>query len=379
MPDRGWPRRLFAASLLLAGCREAPKPTTSADTVWAMDSVWTRAGEELHGVGPVAIANGWIVARARNRGGPEVLAARTDDLSLRRVGRVGRGPGEYVSVGDIAARGDTVFVLDGVIGQLHKYIMGEAVRHDTSWTLPRGLGDPRRVFVADDSGFIIAFVRRPARSPDGVVVRETTTVARVPRAAGPQSVIGVFPGDESVITNRQLLTPAFRTGGYYQLTSRGVVAADGRTGAVDLYLPTGDRRQLVAPDTSDRRVTAQETARWFAQVEENARRGKRDPAADRLLAELALSVWKGGPSRPFYEGIISDGHTTALQLYELGDPDTLTWLVIDSAGATRGQWKVPRHLSLKHISGDTVIAISRDSLDIESFVTLRARRTQPPR
>lgn len=367
------------------GCGGGGEPSAAPPSEWQIDSVWALRPDDLARIRLMRVASGRLLAT--ERGNPSLMAIRLRDDSALVFGRPGQGPGDLVSITDVFVRKDSVFVLDGTYGRLQRFVLGAgSARADGMWSLPRGFGTAMRVFVHRSGAIVVAFssgAPRRGTVPDMQVFRDSLLLVEFDRQSlGTGRIIGSVPGMEYVFVTmpdvpRTFAVPPFSATTHFEMLDTGIVVADGRTGAVSLRRWDGAVTLLAPPDTAYAPVLDHELAASRARAESAAVRvSMRDPAAGeraRRLASAATEVWGGRPPRPRLEGLLTDGRTVAVQRYAFGDPASVEWDMMRIDGTPLGRMVVPGRLRFFHLANDTIAAVSRDSLDVESLLLLRFR------
>jgi len=76
--------------------------------------------------------------------------------------------------------------------------------------------------------------------------------------------------------------------------------------------------------------------------------------------------------RPFCEVVITDGSETLIQHFAPGSADVVEWSLLGQDG-TLGTFKLGRATELHSLRNREVLAVGRDSLDVEHALVLRIR------
>ncbi|MEX0892777.1 MAG: 6-bladed beta-propeller [Gemmatimonadota bacterium] len=239
-----------------------------------------------------------------------------------------------------------VFVFDSA-GRLAQAFGGEGQG-------PGEFGSPRDIHVRGDSIYVIdtsPFSRRLSLFVDGTLTRDWS--------------LGHVPGIFARIAVRGDGTPILAGAGERNALPAGIPAA-----------PVFYRDSIAMMALPE----AAELAQWEEAVEAQAQRVQ-FPDRGRASAQVGIDRWGGSIPRPIFEDLISDDALTAVQRYEFGPTHPTDWLVLDAAGDSVGGWQLPAHIRLLSLEGDRVLALARDSLDVESIIVFgivaRARITRP--
>jgi hypothetical protein len=289
---------------------------------------------------------------------------------------LGAGPGEVEALTDIFLAHDSLFVLDALSRRLLAFHDGRSVG---TWIIRDTRDIPERILVRADGSVVVAFATpaTEARAESTTVVRGRIRFRLARRHGSELMWVDLFnvAGKEqfSIRTDEGVLhgLPAFWTTTSYDLFETGVATADGRTGSLEIRDWNGQVRGLASPwATAPRQVTDEELKAMRVRVDIVARR--RPDIQYREYAEAALTVWGSKPPRPFVEGLVSDGASVAVQLYEYADAKPQTWLVFDArSGRWRGEFILPPTTRVLSYRQGIVAVVARDSLDVESVVLLR--------
>jgi len=368
---------LLTVALALPGCGGAgdeERDSAPVEPILALDTVRVIENERL-----------WRVRTARpgpagstvvlNGGSVEVFVFDSAGRLAQVFGGEGQGPGEFgTSPRDIHVRGDSIYVIDhsNFTRRLSLFVDGALAR---DWSLGHIPGIFVRVAVRDDGTPIVAGERDampPGIPAAPIFIRDSIAMMVLPEPAGaPAEILLTLPGVERMVRpvaeSYGVSLPSFRTDLSYAMTSTGVVGVDHRTGGVVRWNWTGGSVIVRPPPAERRLVSAAELAQREEAVEAQAQRMQ---FSDRFRASARASVdrWEGSIPRPVFEDLISDGTLTAVQRYEFGLTHPTDWLVLDAAGDSVGGWQLPAHIRLLTLEGDCVLALARDSLDVESII-----------
>jgi hypothetical protein len=385
-----WPRIKFmvvAALAVTAACSPGDNAggdelpgTPAGPRVIVMDTAWRMSSELLVRVRAMRMSGDRLVAA--NGGSEQVLLVNVPDGRITTLGRAGRGPGDFMSVTDLAIRGDSILVLDGLSKRIQLFVaVGDSARLERVWTLPSE-GIPQRVFILSDNSVAVSIRSGPPRFTAVAplkVFRDTTRVSILGERAGQLSQIAAFPAQEYIYDEMpRLIQPPFSTTAYHELGDSGITVADGRTGEVAIHAWDASRKTVLIPAKAPEVISDADLDAWKARIDARAARinaraeRDRDPVDYTRMAHSALSAFDGGrPVRPWYSGILSDSRVLAIQRYQPDEADGIAeYEFLNPAGQARGTWEVPPHIRVMGIHGDTVLAVSRDSLDVESLLIL---------
>jgi len=356
-----------------AGCESPGVATVGESAVFVLDTVATIRSDEFNRIRTVRFAGENLAIL--NEGPRQVLIVDRAGQILRRIGRLGRGPGEFQALTDGVWHEDTLYVLDALAHRIHVF-SGDSLKREILLRDAGGIAE--RLFVI--GGQLVLVETMPARfpgSPPNRVVRDSIRVL-VADAASPSTWREVirFPGSERffqpVGQGNLPGRPAFWTTTLVELTSSGVHAADGRSGAIWLFR-WNDFEREVWRESLDSVPYVSDSDLALAEERIDALASRRPDIQFREFARASLNVWGGRIPRPFYENVVSDGRVVAVQLYEYSDtPAVIEWAVLAASGGQLGQWRTAPTVRLVGIRGANVVAIATDSLDVESVLLLRS-------
>lgn len=331
----------------------------------------------------------WYVDRIRIVGdGFLVLAGGSDEILhfdetgrlVRAFGQKGEGPGEFGDARDLVARGDSVWVVDSLLRRISLFVWEE---FRDSWSIPAGAGAAERLHVAGDLTIVAA--QGPSSvgwvPPGPHFHRTSMEVFRtgVPLDGSWERLLA-FRGQERQVTHirggMHHSLPPFGTSTSYEVTARGIIGVDHRTGRIALWSWAGEettvRAGVDSTYVSDRELRRFEQRRDSHLARLTTLGHSSEDAL--LVSQAAIDRWNGRIPRPVYEDLVSDGELIAVERYNPGDEDPRSWVVLDREGTMLGEFTVPAGVRIRAMDGWTFAAMARDSLDVESILVLRAVR-----
>ncbi|HVG43316.1 MAG TPA: hypothetical protein VM890_01260 [Longimicrobium sp.] len=289
--------------------------------------------------------------------------------AVKRYGRSGRGPGEFVAMAGVwAGRGDTVWVYDMDLSRV------------TPFTPEGGFGSPVQVPPGDVGGLVTLRGRFADGAYLGVVVRG---YAGPQQRTGPRpdsmSVVRVAPGTDPAPLARIFFTQSFvdASGGVVSVpfASWGVAAGWsggywlGETGRYELrrYDPRGRLEMVIRRQVSPVRVTSADVDRELARWTEGGRMDA--AAARRTLAELPI------PRRfPVFSRVVAaaDGGLW-VQDHPGGDEAAAApvWTAFGADGRIAARVTLPRGAKLVEASAGHLVAIVTDEDGVEGVTLYR--------
>lgn len=372
---------LLCCCALVAGCGDANSRVRRTPGSVHLDTIWRLTSEELNRVGGAVLHDGSLFVA--NVGNSQVLAIDLKTENVSTIGRAGRGPGEFLSITDVVVGDSLVYILDALGSRVLRFVLGAVPQFDSLWALPPEMGAAEQIATDGQGRLFVSFLKSTASTGNVstmVVWRDSVRVVELDRSgAEGHRVVATFPGNEYYygVTDdgkRWLGVPAFGTGSYYAYVDGGVFVADARTGVVTTHAWSGQSSVVQLALQEQRKMAASdEIAEWLERVNVRAARLP-DGEEYRRLANVSLEVWKGAPPLPLFEGIAGGSGVVLIQLYAFGTRDSVEWRVVDARSGTEASTMLPGNLRLMTATGDTVVAVGRDSLGVETILLLQMRK-----
>lgn len=315
---------------------------------------------------------------------PEVLIFGSGGNLLRRLGRAGDGPGEFITVASVVrlAR-DTVAVWDPYRRRVSIYATDGNLGHelDLSTVAPIAAGNAGSTafnsgytrLLRTSSGDLVLFGEGAiGTAEEPGVVRPTLPTMRISRQGEMLGEYGSFPGMEVVLPSGLPRPLAKRT--YGTTVGEGVLVGTGEA-EVRQYGPSGLLERIVRWPDGDRTVTGPHLSRWtdfVAEQPEMAEMIAALPRADRFPAHAEIL---GSPSGPI---LVSD-YPGPLGVWPLRREDDAPepvrprirvparpWSVYNTDGRMEARLETPEGFEPYSLSGDTIWGVFTDELDVES-------------
>lgn len=385
---------LFVGSaLLLAGCSSGDAPGGAEPVVrdsagvvivehpetWPEGPVWTVDIDEavylegdLHQVrGGVVLADGTIVV-----GEASSRRLRFHDAQgalIRTVGRDGEGPGEFRSLGLVAAwPGDSIAVWDMQLRRISVFAgdgtLGHSFSLRTSDEVP--FANVRGIH-ADGSMFATGFARMGDGPPQGRAWTPSPTY----RFERDGSLVGALPAEQASEGYYEHLNGGFRVwsalfplGVHVAAGPEVLVEAPNRSWEIRVRRPSGDLARIVRRSGAPERITeAMHRAAAEAQMalstqadEEHRRRlmgmpvPERVPAYGMVIVDRLDRIW------------VAD--------YEWApDGPEAHWTVLDAEGGFVARARLPARLIPHEIGDGRILGVLRDEFDVEHAVLMPLR------
>ncbi|MEW5927216.1 MAG: 6-bladed beta-propeller [Gemmatimonadota bacterium] len=285
---------------------------------------------------------------------------------LRTIGREGGGPGEFMTLGSLAAHGDSLVVGDYDNRRVSVFAPdGKLVR-----TVPL------------DAGGTEAFIRTLGPFRDGSVLlasenitdqsglsRDSVTYLRLGPAGGSPRQLGRFPGDER-FTQAQEGGPvntgprAFGRSAAVAAVPDGFFYGSSDRLEIGRYDESGKLLRLVRAPHSPRPVTPADVESF----KEVRRRVLQDPRRARLrpLIEKSLAAMPYPETMPAHGEIRADpAGGLWVSDFRVSPDDAGRWTVFDPEGRMLGTVATPARFRVFDVGTDYVLGVWRDDMDVE--------------
>ncbi|MDE2876966.1 MAG: hypothetical protein OXU69_14890 [Gemmatimonadota bacterium] len=382
--NASWPRRgvRVGACLMLAagGCEpQSPEVGTLAGAAadLAVDTVTVVHSDLFFRIRSVRqIADGGLAVM--NRGSRSLLLLDSRGDPAGTIGRLGEGPGDFLSVTDLDTKGDSILVLDAFARRVQLFHRASLV--DT-WSLREITGTLAQVTFSPDGAPVVSATREsPYPDPEDAmkVLREPVELYRIDDPATEIEIPVEIPGDEYFVVfvaargGWRYGVPAFGAGATYDLTGTGVVAADARSGRVVSFPWGGQAVRTLRPSSPPEAMSEHQLDRLWASADTVARRL---PDRDDYMTYVreAVEVWGESVPRPYYSAVISDGSETLLRHFTSGPADLSEWSLLAEDGELLGTFSLDRDTQLFSLQNREILGVGKDSLDVEHVIVGRIR------
>jgi hypothetical protein len=318
-----------------------------------------------------------------DRGSGEVRLFDRSGSFVRRLGRRGQGPGEFVSLAHVRSVGkDSVVAVDGVGGRLTVFdAAGNVTRTFSATVQATGATPsqrPQAMTVLPGSfadGAFMAFQR--ASPPSGEkpsVIRDTMVVRLFSAMGAPLNEIGRFPGAE-MVRIRQMISSSPSGGATLSVRSTSVLfgretffaigrdvmyVGDGTTYEISGYDRSGRLLRIIRAAEPSQAVTQAMVAQSYAAAAEAVGRPV-TPVATGPNSPPVASVL------PAYGGLRVDAANRLwVKNYPLPRDSASRWTIFDAQGKRLGILAIPANFDPMHIGVDSVAGVWRDDLGVES-------------
>lgn len=298
----------------------------------------------------------------------QLFVFASDGSVIRRLGRKGRGPGEFEHIQSVRVLpGDSVYVFDASLERATVFAPG-ANRPASSINLgSNSMLFPWWIGPLPTKGRIFAAYRAGFTDDDwNGKPRNRKEILRILNADGSLQRDSVLASNEAEV----LFFRGQFSGVTYNPFGRGTVYALGGddhlytawTGALEIsvYSPDGRRVRTIRPAIipSPRPITSADRDSLVAALAKNI------PAAQvrRTLAEIGSDSWP-----LFREIVVDDARNVWLGLLgKHGEP--VHWAAFDQAGAQVASMDLPENVSLRVVRGGRAYGIELDPDDVPRVV-----------
>lgn len=280
-------------------------------------------------------------------GGQRLLFFGPDGEFRKRVGRRGRGPGEFENIGWLALQRGSLIVYDQRLIRASVYTdAGEFVRL-VSLVAPAGHRATPEMIGAFGDGSFLAWVRLRAAPPQGGVglVRPNALLTRHDSTGAYIDSIAVVLGTEIAIVQGVVAQPVFARNTLFAVGPSGFYVSNNETFAVDAFSVDGTLVRTIKMTHKPIPITE---------------------------GDLLRAVPAGGPeipTPPFFPAIASlivdDVGRIWVEQFTQDSTQPATWFVFDEAGTQVAEVEFDGRLRPTHIGAGFVLGVWRDSLDVE--------------
>lgn len=316
---------------------------------------------------------GFVVA---NAGSGQLYWFDSTGKRVAVAGRKGQGPGEYLSIRDIAVtRGDNVVVMDD--GTRRVTILGPGGKVTSTITLQApfdGGGGPTRMTALSDGTVIVGYseVTQMSPRPDASYFRQRLfsyspagVLRRGPGFGIPESehFVQEVPAEMGRVAYWNL---AFGRIMSVRADSTNILIGDGTDWSVEVRRADGTLRRT------------HRVARPLAEVTERDRDGYRQAAltgvkpAQRLVVERMTREMPFPSRKPAYRRFeVDDVHAIWIEAWPEPGTTAIEWIRLDRARRTATAFSIPRSFRPFAFAGGRVYGVWRDADDVEHVKAYR--------
>jgi hypothetical protein len=318
----------------------------------------------------VRLSDGRVVVA--DGGAKEVRLFSAAGRVLHSFGRVGQGPGEFMSVGSLIASADTLFLADWINKRITPYLV------DGTLLGARRMTDVRVSVIGrlSDGRWIVSTGFTPTLEGPQRLYQDTLHLGWLgPDASGAVHWLGAFPGTAFFVYNPANQSHGLAVGSAPLGPERVAgVSGDrvlvGSTGssAVEVFDAGGRAESITLPLAP---VALSDSD--IATVRNAALAEQRDDFGRRFVTALF-----GGENlprnRPLYQALIAGVHGETWIIPFSGLPQQETYVVVDRAGRVIGRAGVPPHFKLLQAGRDFLLGVATDELGVEQVQEYRLDR-----
>lgn len=358
--------------LSLQGCK--PAPAADAPLVFGVTEV-TRSGAdvEFSRITDIGVdTHGLVYA---GDGLQRVLVLDERGQLVRELGRMGGGPGEFQSIGNVhLLPGDSLFVYDGLAHRATVYLPNsERVAYTTLFPEP-GFSFPMDIEPWGD-GSIIGHFRRISGDVPIAGQRRDDVIRLLNRDGSIQRdtiITVVEPEVQKVRTERGegFFLPRWARQTLVRWDPAGNVYALWTDSArVHVYDDSGRERR-----SFDIRLSTERLPLTDATIDSVAQQNATQDIPARALTRAFRSRWK---TWPLVEGMLVDDQSRVWIQPVTHTPES-RWIAFDTTGKQVATLQLPRGVQPRLIRADRMYAVSSDSLDVQSLVVYRLEPSPTP-
>jgi len=323
-------------------------------------------------------------------GAAQVLVFDGGGRLLSRIGRKGKGPGEFDGITDVhACAGDTIVVAAGGNVNLFdpegRFLRRANYRRARAWTRYAGVSaDCRRALVDWDSDEPPLDRMGPVETTFGWLDVETEAVDTLARARLSEGWTRKLYGDIGTF-----FVPWGTVFTYAQVGDT-LVVGHGRTAEIRRYDPAGRLLSLFRWAERPRPVTREDRRRyeklrleslarmpdhpesrfWYPTLDEFPELPTDKPIFDRIVADDEGGIWlRAFPPESFGD---IDGHL------RVPAPTNRRWTVIAADGTWLGDVTLPDRFDLYTVARGRIYGVVKDSLDVQTVQVFRIRKPAGP-
>ncbi|MEX2284415.1 MAG: 6-bladed beta-propeller [Gemmatimonadota bacterium] len=284
-------------------------------------------------------------------GNEEVIVFNAQGKLLRRFGRAGHGPGEFLTPRALALADDTVFVLDR---RLHAFSTQGKPLYSINAEQRHGYLGAVSAFAHTTEGLMLGRTSSPQAPPtDGSPQIDTIRVWRRSRATGLflDSAV-VLPGQTAYPRGRGLFFPLlFGSTPHFAITPNSrLLYSRGDEYALDILSSGGEQVMLLQGDVPRIRLRRSEYDRAVRDREHRSQAGSHSNSEH---SEDASRYYRTLP-RPRYRAVLGrilagDDETVLIERLDLGPfdrkrTDAAHWDIVQLSGEIVGRFVMPTRL-----------------------------------
>ncbi|HEX6038303.1 hypothetical protein [Longimicrobium sp.] len=366
------PFLVLLAILSLEGCE--PAPVVDTPLTFEVTEVTRSAGDvEFSRITDIGVDTRGLVYAGD--GLQRVLVLDGRGRLVREFGRMGGGPGEFQSIGNVhLLPGDSLFVYDGLAHRATVYRPGsDRVAYTTLFPEP-GYSFPMDIEPWRDGSVIGHFRRINGDVPiagqrrddvirllnrDGSIQRDTVITVIEPEVQEVRTDRG--EGFFLPYWARQTLVRWDAQGNIYTLWTDSA--------RVHVYDVSGQERRSIPI-----RLDTQRLPLTDATIDSVAQQNATQDIPARALTRAFRSRWE---TWPLVENMLVDDRSRVWIQPVTHTPES-RWIAFDTTGKQVATLRLPRGVQPRLIQADRIYTVSSDSLDVQSLVVYRLEPSPTP-
>ena len=295
------------------------------------------------------------------------------------AGRKGGGPGEFRWVQALAVTGDSVLVYDPELGRLTLLAPNGDLRGTVQLAETGDQGHALHTHgLAGVMGGHLVLTPRvfmPGGGCDIGMCWDSAALLAYTMTGDVVDTVAEPVGEDVALGTNGFGIATFGAFSQEAVARAFLFVTDTRTYEIHAYRPDGRMRRVIRRAWQPRPVTSDDRDRWVRHYVLQSGASSVDdphvaslrhmleasPVADHMPALLMLkaepnsTLWVADCRAPWATG-------------------PMTWSVFDTAGIWLGQVRTPDRFTVLRLTGDAVLGVQRDSLDVQHFQVLRVNR-----
>lgn len=295
------------------------------------------------------------------------------------AGRPGGGPGEFRWLSTVTVTGDSVLAYDRRLGRLSVFGPDASLRGTVQLAEPGDARHPLHTYgfagVVDGRLVLAPRSFMPSGQSNVGTYWDSAAVlvydmdgALLGKTAEPM-------GAEMFVSTRGSAGVLFGRTSWTTTTRASVFVADGRRYEIHVYGPDGRLRRVIRRAWQPQTVTREDRDSLIHLV---VRRGG-FPTYDDPRAAPLRGMLESAPTPdhlPAHSVILADPRGTLwVADYPLPwESGPLAWSIFDPDGTWLGRVDTPEGFTVLRLTGDALLGVQRDSLDVQHFQVLRINR-----
>jgi hypothetical protein len=347
---------------------------------WAPGEAWTLSAEPLvigsldgppeyqlfNVAAAIRLPDGRILLG--NSGSGELRYFDATGKYLKSVGRLGDGPGEYRGIEGIELSGDSLLVIDRLLGRVSVLDVEGMFARDFPIPLPRTMRGPSGRFGDGTLLFGGIDLMLDGGGPAEGRRRDPMRYFRVSTEGQMLDTVGVFDGPERVTqvssqggrTAIRLLFVSFGPVFTIRAHGDGLIAALGKSYELSFLRADGSLNRLVRRSHTPEPVTDADL-RSYTELRRRQAIARGDASNNDQVDPLTAEFFSA------YGPVVLDalGNAWVSDYRHPWKEGALAWSVFDAEGTWLGEVRLPDKLRILEIGGDYLIALLRDDLDVE--------------